>query len=253
VKGLKNVCIGIAVALSGVAMAQAAHSSPVQGSMSATYWLLSESDKDVNHDCCSVLTDLVLPQLGPDGLPVVNSKYVSNGYIQDVNSNGEITWWSPSENQNVTFLSSGRISLPYVNYAMFPPSGNDLNGLLTAEFQGAFTLSTASSITFTTGSDDDTFVYIDGQVVLCDGGVHAGDFIPVTSSILDAGTHDLTIFYADRQIIGASFELTPTSPGLSLDPTPEGSTLSLFGIGLLGIAFASRKVSVRRFGRSGIN
>jgi len=252
-KGLKNVCIGIFLALSGVAMTQTAQGSPAQGSMSATYWLLSESDKDVNHDCCSILTDLVLPQLGPDGLPVVNSKYVSNGYIQDVNSNGEITWWSPSENRNVTFLSEGQISLPYVNYAMFPPAGNDLNGFLTAEFQGAFTLSAAGSVTFTTGADDDSFIYIDGQLVLCNGGVHPGDFIPVSTGTLTAGTHDLTIFYADRQVIGASFELTPTSPGLSADPTPEGGTLSLLGIGLLGIAFVLRKTSVRRFGRSGVN
>src|SRR6185437_171415 len=141
-KVLKNVFIGVVVVLAGIVMAQTAHGSPGQGSMSATYWLLSEHDKDVNHDCCSLLTNLVLPHLGPDGLPVANSMYVNNGYIQDVNSNGEITWWSPSENQNVTFLSSGEISLPYVNYAMFPPVGNDGSGFLTAEFQGVFTLST---------------------------------------------------------------------------------------------------------------
>ncbi|MGH7744907.1 MAG: hypothetical protein ACREQ5_08885 [Candidatus Dormibacteria bacterium] len=249
---LKSVCFVVALVLSCAIMSQAAHGSPAQGSMTATYWLLSEADKDVNHDCCSILTNLVLPQLGPDGLPVVNSMYVSNGYVQDVNSKGEITWWSPSENQNETFLSSGQIYLPYVNYAMFPPAGNDLSGFLVAEFQGAFTLPTDSSISFTTGADDDTFIYIDGELVLCNGGVHPGDFIPVTTSTLDAGTHNLTIFYADRQVIGASFEFTPTSVP-TIGPTPESSTLSLMGIGLLGIAAGLRGTYIRRIRRFNMN
>ena len=53
--------------------------------------------------------------LGPDGLPVynllTNDPYPQNNPI-DVNSNGELTWWSTT-NPNVTLAGTGTVSLPY--------------------------------------------------------------------------------------------------------------------------------------------
>ena len=112
-----------------------------QSTLSATYYQMAENgDPDFNTEpCCNVYSNEVLPTLGPDGLPVLNPSYNAGSAdpVHDVNSSGEITWWSPAFNSNVTETGTGTITLPYANAAMFPPNaagGNDLSGFLTAVY-----------------------------------------------------------------------------------------------------------------------
>ena len=205
--------------------------------VNATYWMLSQNDQDTGATkCCFTFTDMVLSPLGADGLPLVNPKYVTNGDIKDVNSRGEITWWSPNFNPNVSLLDTGTTTLPFESFE-FPPSGNDLSGFLVAEFQGDFRLSSAAEITFTTISDDDSLAYIDGKLVLANGGVKNLATVSGTVS-LSAGEHSLTLFYADRDPTGAFLKVSD-----SISETPEPTTLSLLGIGLFGIAVTVRRAS----------
>lgn len=229
----KRMLLSAVVALLiSLALPRFAHGDGLSINLTATYWIMAENDQDTNRDCCNTVTNLVLSQLGPDGLPVANPEYIANGYVKDVNSNGEITWWSPTFNSDVTFLGTGTASIPFFSKE-FPPSGNDFNGFLTAEFQGSFTLPSASRISFSTTSDDDSLLYIDGNIVVDNAGVKHFATVSGTDA-LDAGTHSLTLFYADRETFDAGL-------GVSASPTPEPATLSLLGLGLLGIVSVMKR------------
>ena len=83
--------------------------------------------------------------LGPDGLPV------ATGGVNDLNGAGEITWWSPSFNANVTQTGTGTIALPYASN-MYPPNstgGDDGTAFETAKFTGNFSLAGPGTVTFT--------------------------------------------------------------------------------------------------------
>lgn len=227
----------IVACLTGLALPFPTRGDSLKIKVSATYWMLAENDQDTGPSkCCSTVTDMVLGELGPNGLPLVNPKYAANGDIKDINASGEITWWSPIFNSNVSFLSTGAVSFPLSSFE-YPPSGNDFGGFLVAEFQGDFILSSAAEIQFTTISDDDSLIYIDGKLLLANGGVKNRATVSGTDS-LSAGEHSLTLFYADRDPTGAFLQVSD-----SISETPEPATLSLLGFGLLGVAAVVRRAS----------
>ncbi len=234
----KKMCLlATLVALFAMGVPRAIYASPLTIHLIVTYWAMGANDQDTGqHTCCSTLTNLVLPQLGPDGLPLANPQYVTSGYLKDVNSNGEITWWSPAFNSDITLLGTGTATAPFFA-TEFPPSGNDHNGFLTAEFQGKFYLPGAATISFTTNSDDDSFIFVDGNLVVDNGGVKNFATVSGTEK-LGAGDHSFTLFYADRDPIEAGLGLSGTS---SLAATPEPATLSLLGLGLLGVGVRMRR------------
>ena len=96
--------------------------------IAGTYNGAGSGDPDFNTiGCCTpVYTDEVTSTLGPDGLPVYNTASAAP-LIHDTNSDGEITWWSPSLNSNVTATGSGTVTSPFVNYDFYPPNGSGSN------------------------------------------------------------------------------------------------------------------------------
>lgn len=230
---MKRASLLLVVILLAVAFPSIAQAGALTIKLTATYWIMAEHDQDTNRDCCATVTNLVLSHLGLDGLPVASNQYIANGYVKDVNSADEITWWSPGFNSDVTYLGTGTASIPFFSKE-FPPSGTDANGFLTAEFQGQFDLPSASRITITTTSDDDSFLYIDGNLVVDNAGVKHFGTVSGTD-VLGAGQHSMTVFYADRETSDAGLGVS------SLVVTPEPATLSLLGIGLLGVGLGVKK------------
>jgi len=222
----------------GVALAAGA------SALSVDYFTVSTADPDFGTQCCSFPTSMVTGALGPNGLPVLDPTYnTSSGFtISDLTTANQITWWSPALNGNVTASGTGTVTLPFSSTTMFPPNanpaGNDATSFLTAKFTGTFNLATPSSVAFTLGSDDDSFLYVDGQLVVQNGGVHADSPAPVTTSLLGAGDHALTVFYADRYPSAAALDFSLDSTGVVIDPAavPEPSTWAavLGGLALLG-------------------
>lgn len=229
---MKFVINALSVILATSALAAgAAHAGPISSTLSATYYQVLDAAGDPDFNSGSFPTVANGSALGPDGLPV------TTGGVSDFNGAGEITWWSPSFNANVTQTGTGIITLPYASN-MYPPDstgGNDFTAFETAKFTGNFSLAGPGTVTFTLGSDDDTFLYVDGTLVVQNPGVHGVSSATNTSGMLSAGSHSLTLFYADRENTGAFLSVDSsasiTAPGV---PEPATWAMMLVGVGAIG-------------------
>jgi hypothetical protein len=151
-----------AFVLAGISSSAYAGPTPVTATLSATYFEVPDgSDPDFNTN--STPNVALGSALGSDGLPVATSPFGVN----DIGPGNQITWWSPTLNSNVTETGTGTINLPYSSN-MFAPNStgtNDATFFETAFFKGNFTLSAPRTVTFSLGSDDDSFIYVDGVLI----------------------------------------------------------------------------------------
>jgi hypothetical protein len=105
----------------------------------------------------------------------------------------------------------------------------------------------AETITFNVGSDDASFVYLDGSVVCQLGGVHGVSPGSCTSGTLTAGSHTLKVFYSDLERTGAGLTFGITTAGISGSPAPIPTTpvpppilLTVAGLACIGLFFGYR-------------
>lgn len=227
-----------------------------QASLTASiaYFKIDSGDLDANHLCCSAAQAEVQNTLGPDGLPMLLSTY---GGItpHDVNGAGELTYWSPGFNTHVTATGSSTVSLPFSNSHMYNPNGTGgsdggSNGFLSAIISATLSTPVAETVSFTIASDDNAFVFIDGQVVCNDGGVHGAAAVPCTSQLLGAGNHSLLLFYDDLNTTGAVLDFTVNTQNVSTTPppangVPEPASLALAAAALLMAGLAGRRTTRR--------
>jgi hypothetical protein len=231
--------------------------------MSVIYYTIAETDQDMGHLPGGTYTNEVQTRLGPNGLPVLNTTtygctsdcFTTMPLPMDLTANGEITWWSPSLNKggsggvsDVVQTGTGTIMLPYHNANFYPPNGtgpNDASGFQAAVFSTTLTVPSTESITFNVGSDDVSFVYLDGSVVCQLGGVH-GDFAgSCISSTLTPGSHTLQVFYSDLARVGAALTFGITTPGISgapmpATPVPPSILLTVAGLACIGVFLGYR-------------
>jgi hypothetical protein len=240
--------------------------------MSVTYYTIAENDQDTTILAAGPFSNEVQRTLGPHGLPVLNTTmygctsgcFTNTPIPADVTAGGEITWWSPSLNNggsggvsDVVQTGTATITLPYNNQNFYPPNGtgsNDGSGYQAAVFSTTLSVPTAESITFNVGSDDASFVYLDGSIVCQLGGVHGYAPGACISGTLTAGNHTLQLFYSDLAQIGAALSFSITTPGISGGPTipptpvPPSILLSIAGLACVALFFGYR--SWRTTGRN---
>jgi hypothetical protein len=236
------------------------------------YYTIAANDPDADHLAGGLYTNEVQNALGPNGLPVLNIPLfgcASNCYTQagapgfpsgsssstpNVNVNGttgEITYWSPSQNPYVTQTLSTTTTLPFnVPSNFFPPNGTGSQdgppgGYQAAMLFGTINAPTTETLSFSIGSDDMAFAYIDGQVVCSDGGVHGSSSVPCTTPTVSKGSHTFDLFFVDinQTQAGLTFSINSTGVTTSAPPAaPEidpaaatsGLMLLLGGLAVLG-------------------
>jgi fibro-slime domain-containing protein len=253
-KALLNTLLVSTSAMAAL-FSSAAFADPI--TMSATYYTITEGDQDMNHLAGGVFNNEVQQNLGPNGLPILNTTqygctsncFSSSNAPQDVTSNGQITWWSPSLNTDVTQTGTGTVTTPYNNGSFYPTNGgggNDASGFQAAVFSTVLNVPTAEAISFNVGADDVAFVYLNDQIVCDLGGVHGDSAGTCTSGVLSAGSNTLEIFYADLEQTGAALTFSVETSGITGAPpppagAPEPANLALFALGLGAMSYMVRR------------
>lgn len=223
-------------------------------SLSYTYYEILNTDPSYGRLCCGGPYTIpeVLPTLGPNGLPMLNPAYPGNwpnlADLYPTPEGEEITWWDPALNPNVIATppgNTGTVTLPIdIPANFFPPNGtgsNDSLGGMIAVYTGTLYAPTTELISFGIGSDDSSFAYLDGTLVCDDGGVHAFSYGSCVSPFdISAGDHTLELFYDDLNPVQAGLYFAVTTEGVTVT-APEPGSLTLLGIGLLGVAGIIRR------------
>jgi hypothetical protein len=235
----------IGLATAAALGAVTAHANPVNATLSATYFEVCASCNPPDFGGSGTPNVTLGSGLGPNGLPVATSPYG----ITDVDpTTQEITWWSPTLNAAVVQTGTGTISLPYSSNMYAPDStgSNDGSYFETAVFAGNFTLSAPSTVEFALGSDDDSFIYVDGILIGQNPGIHGVTNVNFTSGTLPAGANSIEVFYDDRNQTGAALSLNLISSGVTITPAvPEPTSLLVLGAGLIGLSRIRRRKRVR--------
>jgi len=231
-----------ACALTAAVFAYTSTASALVSTLGATYYNVLNGTGSPDFGGSGSPNVAIGSALGPDGFPVVN--LASPGISGYNHSNGEITWWSPAMNSAVIFTGTGTVALPFSSN-MYPPNStgsNDAAAFETAVLKGTFSLTGPGLVSFTVGSDDDSFVYLNGKLIGQNPGIHGVTDVLFTGNG-EAGSNTLEIFYADRERTGAFLSVSADVTLTAVGGVPEPSTWAMMILGFAGIGFMTYRRS----------
>jgi fibro-slime domain-containing protein len=177
--------------------------------MTGDYFTTPTTDPDFQGAETGLTTGLVQSTLGPNGFPKITTKGQTPTYaITDVNAGGEILWWSTSGRSRTQDVTAKADPLPFTFQNFFPTGQTtDSNFMRTAHWKGTISAPSAKTLTFTVFADDDLWIFIDGNLVVDDGGVKTNQAASSQTASVASGNHSIDIFYTDRHMTQASLGL----------------------------------------------
>jgi hypothetical protein len=205
----------------------------------------------------ATVATMTLPLAAAHAGPGLNGSYWAGGYGGNTGGTPTATFtttavcfpWCGGSTGDGDSLSNF-LGVPY-GYS----SGlsTDFNGLSGHALQLTGFLNIGSAGVYNLGlySDDGSYMYVDGNLVVNDGGDHGMNYVS-NNIFLGAGAHSLLIYqeengggtglsaYINGNTLGGDF--LSTSAGV---PEPASWALMLGGLGLVGAVMRNRRTSVR--------
>lgn len=136
-----------------------------------------------------------------------------------------------------SFTSTDIMFATNTGYAWHPFGLSDFG----ADITGFFSVVADGSYTFTLNSDDGSLLFINGALVVNNGGVHAPSVVSGTT-LLNAGTVPFEVQFFEDFGGPSGVDLTlPDGITYSSTAVPEPATILLLGAGLAGLGFARKR------------
>ena len=224
-RGATNVALGLVLAAGFFGFMARAHALSISG----TYTDIAFGSAGTGGQVVGLTLGLVGPNL-VNGFPTgtLGNNFWSVSQGSGISADGVGT--------RVDNASGLTLSFPVNFFAS--GQADDATKYLAVHWTAAF--SNTAPVSFSLAADDHAFLYVDGKLVLDDGGIKPID-AGITTTFSITGSHTLDLFFADVRVEKSG--ITFSCEGCA-DPTstaPEPATLVLFGTTLVGIGAVIRR------------